>query len=395
MTYGEFLKRVATVFAMAVGLIGFWYLREIFLLAFLSIIITLVLSAPVERMQAAGLSRRSAIIITMAGVIVGLVSFFVWIGPLLFNALDALVSDLPAAYEDSLDYYTAWRLDQSESVQQIVPALSSGPNFDSELQNNLVSGQQVAEFLLPGLGRIGSVVLTVSANVTVIFVMSIFLLIDPGSHMRGILALVPAEYHERTAHILHVLRHTLRNWLTTLSFSMVVTAIMVEVYLGLLLRIPNSLALALIAAVMTVIPNIGAAIPIIPIIIFTLSSDPALLPLAVGGYLVLQQIESNVLTPMFIKSRMQIPPASLFLFQIAATALFGLLGLILAVPLLSTVIAIVRELYVYDTLGFRGKRLHLSLEAGQFQIELQNDRNEPDHIPPMPSIVSDVEPSST
>lgn len=393
ISYGEFVRRVATVFAIAVALYGLWYLREIVLLSFLSIIIALVFSAPAERLHKAGVPRNIAIGVTVASVLLLFVLFLGWLLPVMVGAFTQLISDLPLAYQDALDYYSTWRADRPESTQELLPDLATqAPTLESE---ELISQEQIASFLLPGIGRVGSVVFAVIANLVVITVISLFFLIDPHSHVRGFMALIPVEHHARAAHLLFVLRHTLRSWLTTLAFSMTTIAVLVEVYLGLILGIPNSVALALLAAALTIIPNIGAAIPFIPITIFTLSDDPSLLPFAIIGYFLLQQIESNVITPLFIRSRMQIPPASLFLFQIAATALFGFLGLLLAVPLLSAIIAVVRELYVYDMLGFRNKFIQVMLGANGITVDVLDKSDVGGNNPTLPNIESSPTTTST
>lgn len=381
MSYGEFVKRVTTVFAIGVALLGLWYLREIVMLAFLSVIIALVFSAPAERLEKSGVPRSIAIGITISGIVLLFSLLVLWFVPIVLNAFTQLSNDLPTAYQNTLDYYIEWRADRPASAQDLLPELEA--NAQELETNDIVSQEQIASFLLPSLGRVSSAAVAVGANVVVIIVISIFLLVDPHSHVRGLLALIPAEHHNRVAHLLFVLRYTLRNWLTTLAFSMVLTAVLMEIFFGWILGVPNAVALALIAGLLTVIPNIGAAISVIPIVLVTLSHDPVLLPIALIGYFVLQQVESNVITPLFIRSRMQIPPASLFIFQIAAAAVFGFLGLVLAVPLMAAIIAVVRELYVYDTLGFRNKFIRIMLDSTGLSVDVVDSNNlETDVTPP-------------
>ena len=120
---------------------------------------------------------------------------------------------------------------------------------------------------------------------------------------------------------------------------------------------PNVLVVAVFAGFATFVPNIGAFLPLIPIAVFTLAESPASILVMVPAYLAIQLIESNVLTPMIVKRQLSIPAAGMLLFQIVAGLVFGLLDILLAVPLLALSITLVRELYSYGVLGLRGETL--------------------------------------
>jgi hypothetical protein len=58
---------------------------------------------------------------------------------------------------------------------------------------------------------------------------------------------------------------------------------------------------------------------------------------------------------------LEIPSGALLLFQLVATALFGALGLLLAVPMFAVLITLVREIYSYDILKLRDKKFDIVL----------------------------------
>jgi hypothetical protein len=150
------------------------------------------------------------------------------------------------------------------------------------------------------------------------------------------------------------------------------------VLLGGVWGVPNALGLGVIAGLMTIIPNIGAIVPAIPIAIFTLADDPAKLPFVMLTYLGIQQLESNVLTPTIVRRQMDIPAAAIFLFQLIAASLFGFFGVLMAVPLLATLITLVRETYVYDSLHQRGVNVELEYsESGGIRLITVTPSEEP------------------
>ena len=79
-------------------------------------------------------------------------------------------------------------------------------------------------------------------------------------------------------------------------------------------------------------------------------------------YLAIQLIESNVFTPLVIKSKLDIPVAGILIFQIVAGFMFGLLGVLLAVPLLATITVIVQELVSKHYFGYELDSIVLEID---------------------------------
>jgi predicted PurR-regulated permease PerM len=329
---------------------------------------------PVHRLQAWGLKRGYAIAITLTVVLLGFVTFLVWLLPVLVTQMADLVEELPDAVDQTVLEYNDWRGKQSSTVQDILPEA----NYE-EIEKQLGLGESdeppafdfsdVSNVALPVLGGAANFALGLVAQLAVIIIVSIFFLLDPSDYVRGIITLFPESYRPRTLEVIAQLQKTVVTWMAALSLSISVTVVLVTVILGWVLRVPNSLALGVIAGVTTVIPNIGSLISIVPIIIFTLADDPAKLPFVLIAYLLIQQVESNVITPSIVKRELSIPPAALLIFQLVAAALFGFFGILLAVPMLATLMTLVRELYLYDVLGMRGSKVEIEqLEDGSWKV---------------------------
>jgi predicted PurR-regulated permease PerM len=374
VTYQEFVKRFLTVVAVVLGLLAIWQLREIVLVVFLAAIIAISLSVPVHRLQAWGMKRGYAITITLTIVLLGFVTFLVWLLPVLVTQMADLVEELPDATDQTFLEYNNWRSKQSSTIQDILPRADY-----EEIEKQLGLGESdeppafdfsdVSNVALPVLGGAANFALGLVAQLAVIIIVSIFFLLDPSDYVRGIITIFPAAYRPRAMEVITQLQKTVVTWMAALSLSISVTVVLVTIVLGGILRVPNSLALGVIAGVTTVIPNIGSLISIVPIIIFTLADDPAKLPFVLIAYLLIQQVESNVITPSIVKRELSIPPAALLIFQLIAAALFGFFGILLAVPMLATLMTLIRELYLYDVLGMRGVKVEVEqLEDGSWKV---------------------------
>ena len=345
-------------------------------MGFAAALIAVGISIPTTWLQQLGLRRPWAIAVATMGVALAFIFLILLVVPRLFTEVVVLLSSIPAALRTLLTLYTQLR----ESNQYLAAALAPLPSADTvladftperaqEILNQfLTAGVAIAPTLLGGVESILSVLISF---VLVLFI-AIFFLVDPQSYIRASLYLLPAHHHRRAMAVWKELYATLRAWITALSLSISITVGLVWLILGVMLGLPNSLVVAVFAGLATFIPNIGAFLPIIPITIFTLTSEPSNLLLYIPVYLAIQLTESNIITPAIVKAELEVPSGGLLIFQLLMTLAFGALGLLLAVPMLALLIVLVRELYSYDQLGLRNAAIELEInDQGHLQLHEQ------------------------
>lgn len=346
MTYTEFVKRVVTIFAIAILCVVLWRVRQILMLAFLSSIIAISLTIPVGRLQKLGLRRTPSILLTLAAALVVIVLFFAWFLPVTAVQMADLVDQFPDAFEDARAAYTDWYNRQDDTLRAVL-LNPDGRDLDRFLN-------EAAEIGASAAATLGNAVASVAGNLAIVIIVAVFLLLEPKDYARGAISLIPPAYRPRALEVMVQLRITVTTWMTALTFSISISMFLVWLVIGIILGVPNGLALGVIAGFSTIIPNIGSLIPLVPITIFTLADEPRKLPFVLPAYLAIQLLESNVLTPSIVKRQLSIPAALVLLFQLIAATLFGFFGVLLAVPLLAITITLVRELYIHDILGLRG-----------------------------------------
>lgn len=211
--------------------------------------------------------------------------------------------------------------------------------------------------LLPGSGSIASqalglisTILGVVGNFLIIAFLGLFIAAQPMAYRSGILRFVPQRHRERAGETVDDIGGTLRRWLIGQLTTM--TVIFVVTWAGLtVIGVPAAFLLALQAGLLAFIPNIGPVIAGIVIIVAALAVGPATALYAVGVYLLIQTLESYLLTPFIQRRALDIPPATLFAAQILLGVLFGLWGLALALPLVAVAKTVIDRLYLEDTLG--------------------------------------------
>ncbi len=178
----------------------------------------------------------------------------------------------------------------------------------------------------------------------------IYLAAQPKMYFNGTLLLFPTGMRERVKDAAMRTGTSLRAWLGGQLIAMVAIGIITG--LGLwAIGVPSPVALGLIAAVLEFVPFIGPILMAIPAVLLAMTIDMETTLMTVGLYLVIQQIEGNIIMP-FVQEKSVNLPAALTMFALFAMGgMFGIVGVLLAAPLTVVVYVMIKALYVRDTLG--------------------------------------------
>jgi predicted PurR-regulated permease PerM len=181
---------------------------------------------------------------------------------------------------------------------------------------------------------------------------ALYLAADPSTYVDGLVRLVPPRARDRARDLLRQVHDVLLWWLIGKVASM--CAVGVLTYLGLkALGVPLALMLALIASILTFMPNIGPILAAVPAVLLALEGGLASAGWVLGLYLAVQTVESYILTPMIQQKAVSLPPALILAAQIIAGVLAGIPGVAMATPLTAAAVVLVRKLYVEDILERR------------------------------------------
>jgi predicted PurR-regulated permease PerM len=181
-------------------------------------------------------------------------------------------------------------------------------------------------------------------NVFVIILLGILLAAQPQIYRSGLMRLVPKRYAPQAASLADNVGETLRRWL--IGQIMTMSSIFIITWIGLsLIGIPGALVLGFIAGFLSFIPNVGAVLAGVLIVLASLGSGLPAVAGAFGLYLLVQFLEGNILTPLIQRHAIAIPPATLFAAQIFLGFLFGLWGLALALPMIAIIKVILNHAF--------------------------------------------------
>ncbi len=349
LSLGAWTQRVFVTLLLGVLFLGVWALRDILMMTFLAIILAIVLHLPVQYLQKLGLHRGLSIFLAMTGVLVLIAVLLVLIVPVLVVQVRALLDDLPELINDAQAAY-----DEQAAQREWLPDIDWEHITEGDVSDFLIEqGSKLSRSVFPFLSGVGGAI----TSVVFVFFITVFFITEPVSYLEALLTLFPRGYRPRALEILEQLAGMLQRWFIGQLISMTMSGILIMLVTGLILRLPNAAALGVISGLMEFVPNFGSIIAVIPAVIIALAKDPLLVPFTILAYLVTQQVQSNLVMPRIMARQIQIPAASILVAQIISAALFGFLGLLLALPLAIVVVVLVREVYVHDVLNARPARV--------------------------------------
>jgi predicted PurR-regulated permease PerM len=333
------LRVTAIVFGVLIALQFLWIARSIFIVTFLGVLLGLAMSMAVDLLERMHVKRGIGAALVLLALLAVLGGLFAIIGPSIREQTRELSSELPKAMQ-SIEA----AVNRTPMKALVAPAKpAQGGGLTERVGKELRSATQ---FLFPivssFLGALGGLVI-------VLFI-AMYIAASPGLYRDGILHLVPHAHRDRARELLATLRDTLRQWLLARLMAMVLIGVITGGGLAML-GVKGAAALGVLAGLLEFVPFFGPIVSAIPAIGVALVDSPQKALWVMGLYLVIQQLEGNVITPLLLKKRLDVPPVMTVVAVAALGMVFGVLGMLIAEPLLAAVLVTVKMLYVVDVVG--------------------------------------------
>jgi predicted PurR-regulated permease PerM len=335
------LQRPAVVL-LGIALAFFvWYVGDVLLVIFAGILLAVALSSASDGLARwTPLNRGLSLLLVIILAILGLVGLGFLVVPQAIEEVWALWERMVGIAGDVQRWAQQFALlDQPEG--------NDGNGENSGLTESVIGTVQdaagaAAGALMTTLGALGTIL--------IVAILGGFMAANPGVYLRGLKKLAPQRHRPRISEVLAMTGHGLRWWLLGQLVSMALLGVSTAIGLYLI-GIDLWLGLALLTALLTFIPFLGPLIAGIPIVAVGFAAGLQTGLIVLAFYLVLQNVEGNIITPMIQERAVRMPPALLIGMQVLFGALFGIPGLILAAPLTVVGMIAVNMLYIEDVLG--------------------------------------------
>ena len=328
------LLRAALALAIALfGLFLAWrFLAGIataVLVLLVGLLLAVALSGPVEALH----RRKIPRVVASVTIILGILAVFCLGGylfvPVLTEQIWQLVSTLPFAFSQ-FGTWAEWLGDRT--------GLPFGNGEGPSLSALASWGRRI---LGGALGLFGSLTTLAFGLVVAIFV-PLYLTASPEPIVNWTLRLFPTDRRTRTREVLSIMRVSLLRWLKGRLLSMAMVGVLWTGALYLI-GIPGALFLGILAGLLEFVPYVGPVVSTVPPVVLALAGDPTDVLWVLLSYLLIQQVEGFLLTPLIEGRVASLHPAVVIVTVTLAGAAFGFLGVFLAVPTTLVVKVLVEE----------------------------------------------------
>ncbi len=342
----ESWRRLATISWALVGLglliiAGFWILARVWgaLMPFvISLIVVFVLRRPVNRFEKLGLSRSLSVVLCYLITAVALAVFGLFVIPPVVREFRDFANDFPRHYDAALGLW-----DQIESEYLAIEFPDWVREAAEAARQNIMSGLTAASRnIAQAVLNVGGQIVGFFLSLFLAFALAFFVLRDLPTLKSEILALPGPARREESFKLAADVTDVLEGFIRGQSFIALIVGVMTA--LGLwLLGVPYALVIGLIAGVTNLIPYLGPVVGGAVAAISAAFVSPILVVWTILYIILIQQVESLFLQPRIMSGQVHLHPVLVILSLLVGATLFGLIGMLFAVP----VAGVVKVMFVH------------------------------------------------
>ncbi len=306
-----------------------------------TIILFYLLAPIINKLDQRGINKR----VSIFGLFVVIILLIVWgvsfLVPIIQNQIETFMENLPA-YMDTLEKMVA-------EAPFIPSAEALFPNISTYLESFdlTVITEQINPILTSTFGSLGSVIGTITQLATgfvMIPILLYYILVDGERIPNTILHHIPTRYRITARRIMYRGNYQVSQYIR----GQILVALIVGLLFGIgytIIGLDYGVTLAVISAMLNVIPYLGSFIAVVPALIIGLLTSPLMFVKVIIVLVIEQTIEGRIISPQILGNSMKIHPVTILLILVGAGHTFGLTGVILGVPGYAIIKVIVSELY--------------------------------------------------
>lgn len=325
-----FIKKVLVTLGLVILALFTWKIAPVLMLAFAGVVFATALRAASEPLaRRTHMSDLASVVAVSTAVLIAFVAAGYLFGKQLAEQAYALWQAIDTAWGKFMEVLGSFPIGQT-----LMENMKTGTDGDA-----------VAQVAKGTIGVFGAV-----ADTMLVVFLALYFAADPRSYRRGLLWLIPPSARDQVAGALDAAGRALRKWLLGQLAAMTAVGLLTGIGLWAI-GVPLAIPLAILAGVLDFVPVVGPIVAAIPGVLVAFAQEPRLGLYALGVYLAVQFVEGNIIMPMAEKWAVAVPPALSLLAIVAFGVLFGLIGVLFAMPLLVVSIVLVKKLYAEPVNG--------------------------------------------
>lgn len=328
MSDALFIRRLFIAAAVVALFVVTWWLSGVALLLFAAVLLAFTLTQMGAPLRWLGLPNALAVAMAALATIALIVAGATFFGREIGAQAQALVANF------------------REAVTQLAQQLAASP------LGAWVDSMNPSQGLSSILGTVVSWSVSLGqalVGLALVLVGGFYMAVSQTSYRDGLLKLVPADYRANVSATLDDIATALHWWIKGQLTVMIVVGALTAAALTIA-GVKSALALGALAGLANFVPYIGSIAAAAVTLVIASSQGVETLGYAAAAMFLVQQLESNVLTPIIVGRAVSIEPVVGLFALVAMGSLFGPLGLLLGFPLTIVADIAIRRLYVRDAL---------------------------------------------
>jgi len=298
----------------------------------ITILVAIPISAAATRLERHGVPRPVGALLAMVALVGAVAGIVAAILPTFIDQANEFIDDVPGIVNDLEREVGNVTGDEREEVSDRIQDYLNGIGDNPERLIGPVTDTVI--------GLAGALAFTVLGLIT-----AYYIAVRPQPLIDGALSLFPPERRAWALAVGNRIRDSWIGWFKGVIVDMLLNGLMI--YIGLtLIGLDFALVFGVLAALLTVVPYFGPIAASLPPILLGLADSPEKALLVAIVFIVVQQIEGNLTIPLVMSQTVRLHPAVIAVGVVIVGQLLGIVGLFVAVPILSLVVIVVDEVWV-------------------------------------------------
>jgi predicted PurR-regulated permease PerM len=361
---------------LAAGLLVLGLLFRQLVTLLLAVLITVIIAIPLAeigtRLERRGIPRPLGVLAGLIGGLLVIAGVLALVIPPFIDEMNEFADDVPQIVDDLRDQIedntAAEPGEVADRVEEFVQNYTDDP----------------ARVIGP-ITSIGVSVAGILGALILILITAYYMALRPEPLLEGLVRVVPPAGRDTARRVMSRLRAAWIGWMQGVAVDMVVSGVLL--YIGLtLIGLEFAIFFAVLTALFSVVPYYGAIASGIPPVLFALTDSPGKAALVIVVYVAVQQFEGNVTIPLVMSRTVKLHPAVIAFGVVVVGQLFGFVGLIVAVPILSLIVVLVEEVWVkpMEAADAERRRGDLVLELDEGDDHAREDEDDDPYLHPEP-----------
>ncbi len=304
----------------------------VLVLVVVALFLAVGLNPAVEFLMRRGLKRPWAVLCVILGVVLVFAGFLTILVPIISHQVTAIADNLPHWFD---------RLQRNDQIRRF----DDKYDITTKVEDYVTSGG-LAEKAFGGAVGVGLAILGILLNAFVVIVLTLYFLASLPSMKKAAYSLAPATRRERVSLLGDRILRNIGGYVSGAFVVATCAGLSTAIFLFIVGLGSYAVALAMVVALLDVIPMIGATIGAVIVCAIAFATDVKTGIIAVIFYIAYQQLENYVIYPKVMSRSVEIPGALTVIAALVGAALLGVVGALLAIPTAASILLLVKEVFL-------------------------------------------------